>query len=161
MPIDFMVMAMKIWHLETSDLYDFVSYLEDDLYEDLLWAKNLKENLKLKNYSLICYMILFQNRTYWDDALQIKKFDPRIKERWLVQRLTQSWDRGSKFADYKAFCDHSVMKVLEMCGERIQIFLFHIDKVLRIKDAREKIIEYPEGDFSQNFGDFSSIQIAS
>lgn len=112
MPIDFIVIEMKIQHLETTELYDFVSYLEDKLHDGLLEASDQKENLKFKHYSLICHMIIFQNRMDWDDALQINKFDPRRKERWLVQRWTQIWDKGSRFFDYKYFCDHFIMKFL-------------------------------------------------
>lgn len=87
--MDFMFMAMRIQFLETSHLYDFIAYIEDKLHESLLAAKDLMEILKFKHHYLICHIIIFQNRTKWDNALKIKKFYQRTKERWSIQRWTQ------------------------------------------------------------------------
>lgn len=53
MPNDFTMMAIKIQHIETSELYAFATYLQEKLHESLIEARNDKENLKFKHYYFV------------------------------------------------------------------------------------------------------------
>lgn len=61
MPVDYMIMAIKIQHADTNELYGFADINQEQLHEGLIKARNLKEGLKFKHYSLLCHLILHQN----------------------------------------------------------------------------------------------------
>lgn len=84
----------------------------------------------------------------------MKVVDPQIGAIWLVQRWTQTWDKGSRYSYYKAFFDHFIVRVLRMCGVSLPRLPMEIVKKLRIRSAKARDIEYSEGAFSHNFCDF-------
>lgn len=68
-PIEYMMMVSKIQHSKTNELYGFSTLLQEMLHESLIEAKNKKEDLKFKHYSLIFHLIPFQNKKVWDETL--------------------------------------------------------------------------------------------
>lgn len=106
-----MVMSINIQHPSINELYDFASAIHERIHEGLVRAENKDTKLEFFHYSLVCHLILYQNRAYWGLELRIKTNDPYTGLPWPVQRWTHVWDKGSKFGVFCVFFDHFVMNI--------------------------------------------------
>lgn len=81
-----MMMAINIQHPSINELYDFASVIHDRNHEGPMKAKDKDVKLQFIHYSLVCHLILYQNRAYWDPELRIRTNDAYIGLSWPVKR---------------------------------------------------------------------------
>ena len=73
MPISFMYMMVQIASFGVDVIFDFASFLAEEIHTGLIGIA--KGNLKrtFGHYSLLMHMFLFKGVTYFDDEMELNR----------------------------------------------------------------------------------------
>lgn len=79
MLVELMMIAMRIQHLEVNIKFDLSTKIMLDIHHGVMKVRENCKEVGFRHYSLLCHLILYQNRFYWDKRLKLQMLDEQGK----------------------------------------------------------------------------------